>query len=291
MLEIAYLNGQYLKLNEAKVSVLDRGFLFADGVYEVIPVYSGVLFRLKEHIDRLYRSLEGIRMELDLSYDQWQSIIDGLLKHNDADNGDYAVYVQVTRGAAGERNLGFPADIEPTVLLMMWSVISKPKQQLAQGFSAITVDDIRWSWCYIKSIALLPNQLLNQHAKEVGAFEAIIIKDGEVIEGTSSNVFIVKDGIIKTPPAGMHLLGGITRDVVLEIAETYGLTYKTQAIPEHELYQASEIWITSSTKEIWPVVELNHKPVGEGIAGPMWHHMLELYTKYKHDYVNQYKST
>jgi len=270
---LVYLNGDYLPLGEAKVSVLDRGFLFGDGVYEVIPVYGGRPFRLDEHLRRLDDSLCGIRIANPLSDERWAEIFDRLI----AGAHDQYLYLQVTRGAAPKRDHAIPAEIDPTVFVMCSAIAPIP----SSGVRAVTLDDIRWRWCHIKAITLLANVLLRQEAVDRGAAEAILIRDGWITEGAASNVFAVVDGTLTTPPKGNDLLPGITRDLVLELAHENGVPAVERRIGPDELKQASEIWLTSSTREILPVIELDGAPVGNGEPGPLWSRMQAVYQDYK----------
>ncbi len=278
-----YLNGSYLPMEEACVSVMDRGFLFGDGVYEVIPAYGGKLFRLSHHLHRLQNSLDGIQLINPLSTSAWQKILDEVLERNceqtDASN-DQSVYLQVTRGSALKRDHNFPDRVTPTVFVFSNPIEPDPVST-AQGIAAITLDDIRWQYCDIKAITLLANVLLRQQATDHNAAEALLVRDGLVIEGSSSNVFVIRDGAILTPPRGEQMLPGITRDLVLELAEQHALPYRETDINEDTLRQADEIWVTSSTREIIPVTSLDGKSVGDGLPGPIWKSMIELYRRYK----------
>ena len=278
-MSVVYLNGEYLPLEEAKVSVLDRGFLFADGVYEVIPAYGGHLLRLQEHMDRLQTNLDAIRLVNPLSQEDWSNIFQTLLKANPSE--DQSIYLQVTRGVAAKRNHGFPDVVKQTVFIMVTELQPVNKEELRPGISAITLDDIRWKACNIKSISLLGNILLRQQAHDKNAAEAILINDGNVVEGAASNIFIVKDGVIITPPTSFCLLPGITRDLILELAEKHNFKYEVRDIAEDELVTADEIWLTSSTKEILPVVELNGEAVANAQSGPIWERMIDIYQAYK----------
>ena len=273
-----YLNGEYLSLDKACVPVLDRGFIFGDGVYEVIPVYAGNAFRLQHHLQRLKNSMQAVRITNPHTDEEWNAIINEVVTRNN--DGDQSIYLQITRGVA-HRDHRFPGDATPTVFVMSNLFDPVPKQQLENGVNAITLDDIRWQYCSIKSIALLPNILLRQQAVEQGAAEAILLRNGEVTEGAASNVFIVKDGVIITPPKTDCLLPGITRDLVVEQAHEHGLTVKEANIKQTELETADEIWLTSSTKEILPVTKLNGQPVGSGKPGTVWQQMYALYQAYK----------
>jgi D-alanine transaminase len=212
----AYLNGAFLPLDQAHVSVMDRGFLFGDGVYEVIPVYGGKLFRLAAHLKRLQNSLDAIRLGNPLSNAAWTSMLERLVTLNEG--GDQSVYLQVTRGVAPRRDHAFPEDSRPTVFAMCSACLVSRDIDSEPGVSAITLPDIRWQHCNVKAITLLPNILLRQQAVDADTAEAILLKDGYVIEGAASNIFIVTDGVLKTPPNSAALLPGVTRDLVLELA-------------------------------------------------------------------------
>ena len=279
-MSIVYLNGEYLPLDQAKISVLDRGFLFADGVYEVIPAYGGRLLRMNEHLQRLQNSLDAIQLENPIDNKKWLSIIETLLVKNSDGSEDKSIYLQVTRGAA-KRDHGFPDQVKQTVFIMVNELKPVSKDALSKGVSAITLDDIRWKACNIKSISLLGNILLRQQANDNGAAEAILINDGLVTEGAASNVFAVINDVLVTAPSGFRLLPGITRDLILELAVENNIEYEERDFTEDELVAASEIWFTSSTKEILPVVELNGKPVANGKSGPIWEKMIDIYQDYK----------
>jgi D-alanine transaminase len=270
---LVYLNGDYVPLSKAKVSVMDRGFLFGDGVYEVIPVYGGRPFRLEEHLRRLERSLAGIRMVSPLSDGEWAEVFGRLIRGTD----DQYIYLQVTRGAASKRDHAIPAEIAPTVFAMGSPIAPIP----VEGIRAVTVEDIRWHWCHIKAITLLSNVLLRQEAVDLGAAEAILVRDGRVTEGAASNIFIVRKGVLVTPPKSHEILPGITRDLVLELALEHGFACEERSFSLEELRAADEIWMTSSTREILPVIELDGRPVGNGQPGPVWKRMQPVYQAYK----------
>jgi len=276
---IVYLNGDYLPVNEAKVPVLDRGFIFGDGIYEVIPVYGGKLFRLEEHLQRLDNSLNAIQVSNPFNHHEWAALLETLLTHNPCYT-DQSVYVQITRGVA-MRDHGFPPGVTPTVFAMANPLVTTPAEQLEKGAAAITVPDIRWQNCHIKAIALLPNILMRQQALDQGAMEAIFVRDGNVTEGAASNIFIVQNGAIKTPPKSNYLLPGITRDLVVELAHANGMACHETTIRDTELTTADEIWLTSSTKEVMPVTRLDDQPVGNGIPGPVWQQMYGIFQTYK----------
>ncbi len=270
-----YLNGQYLPLAEAKISVMDRGFLFGDGIYEVIPSYSGKLFHFHEHMERLENSLSSIRLPNPHDRAQWLEILTPLL---DA-NLDQSIYLQITRGVGSKRDHAFPENITPTVFAMSSNIV--PFADLDSGVKAISVDDSRWELCNVKATTLLANILLRQQAVEKGCAEAILVKDGYVTEGAASNIFAVIDGILITPPKGREILPGITRNVILELAEKNNIPYSEDIISLDALKTASEIWLTSSTREIVPVVQLDNETIANGKPGPIWQTMNQLFQAYK----------
>lgn len=275
MADTVYLNGEYLPLAEAKVSVLDRGFLFGDGIYEVIPAYAGRLFRLEDHIVRLNNSLREIRLDLDKSVADWQAIFQPML---DSSKDQY-IYLQVTRGYAPKRDHGFPEQILPTVFAMCSEI--KPFPGRITGIKAITIDDTRWQLCNVKAITLLANLLLRQEALDQDCAEAILIRNGYVTEGAASNLFAVIDGELITPPKNNEILPGITRDVILELAEANQIPYREDVIALEALQNASEIWVTSSTREIVPVIDVDGNTVGAGAPGPVYQKMNQLLQTYK----------
>ncbi len=281
-MSIAFLNGEFLPLEQARISPMDRGFLFADGVYEVIPAYSGVLFRLQEHLQRLERSLHEIQLANPHTREQWQTLLEQLIEKNGG--GNISVYLQITRGTADKRDHAFPNPPVPPTLFAMTSPIATPaadSPDTTAGYRAITMDDIRWSRCDIKSVALLPNALMRQHAVQQGCAEAILIRDGFATEGSATNFFIVKDGVVMTPPKSHLILPGITRDLTVELCLANQVPFEEREITEAELKDADEIWLSSSTKEVVPIVELNGKAVGNGQPGPIWKQVARLYVDYK----------
>ena len=269
------MNGAYLPLAEAKVSVLDRGFLFGDGVYEVIPAYAGKLFRLDSHVERLNNSLAAIRLPLNYSVAEWQAIFQPLL----GSSGDQYIYLQITRGCAPKRDHAFPAQTVPTVFAMCSDIV--PFTGKWTGIKAVTLDDTRWQLCHVKAITLLANILLRQQALDQGAAEAILVKNGQVIEGAASNVFAVLNGVLVTPPKSHEILPGITRDVILELAQANGVPCREDSISLSALQSADEVWVASSTREIIPIVELDGVTVGGGVPGPIWHKLDQLLQHYK----------
>ena len=273
-----YLNGEFMPIEQARIPVLDRGFIFGDGVYEVIPVYSRRPFRLAEHLRRLQASLDGIRLANPHDDAEWTRLVRRLLELNAPE--DQSLYLQVTRGVA-KRDHAFPTGVAPTVFMMSNALSTPPREQVEKGVGAITAADNRWLRCDIKSIALLPNVLLRQLAVDAGCVEAVLLRDGIMSEGAASNIFVVKDGILLAPPKSHLMLPGITYDVVLELAQADGIKYQVRAIPESGLRGADEAWLTSSTKEVLAIVMLDGKAVGGGVPGPVFRRMYALYQEYK----------
>lgn len=277
---LAYVNGQYLPLAEAKVSILDRGFLFGDGVYEVIPVYkNNFLFRAIEHLTRLDNSLAAIDITPPLSHEEWLKIFDCLLQEPHPET--CSIYLQITRGADAKRTHVFPDPaVKPTITAFLNQVAIKSKADTAKGLKVATHEDIRWSFCFIKAITLLPNTLMLEHAKQQGLDEVILLRDGYLTEACASNVFIVKKDKIFTTPKSEYILGGITREYILEILDKHNLAYEETEISADELYDADEVWVTSSTKEIAPVIEIDDNVIGNGAAGTMWSKVYDLYKQH-----------
>lgn len=275
----AYLNGQFLPLAEARISPLDRGFLFADGGYEVIPVYSRHPFRIDEHLRRFQNTLDGIRLPNPYSIEQWRKIILRLIA--DAPFDDQTVYVQVTRGADTKRDQPFPAGVAPTVFLFTAPLSEPTIAQRENGVAVITTEDIRWARCDLKSVALLANVLARQQAVDAGCAETIMLRDGFLTEGSATNVFCVKDGVIITPAKDHRILPGITYDVVLELAAQHGAPHEIRPVSEAELRSADELWLTSSTKEVLAITTLDGQPVGSGKPGPVTRQMHEWYVAFR----------
>lgn len=284
---IVFLNGQYLPLSQAHVSVMDRGFLFGDGVYEVIPVFYGQIFRAEQHLRRLEKSLAAVEMDVAVNRNELLEICHELLARNQsAGQQHYSIYIQITRGAAEQREHVFPVGVSPTWFMQCTPFNPVSDEKLAQGGKLITAEDIRWQWCFIKSIALLPNVLFAQHAKERGVDEVAWIRDGKVIEGCSSNVFIVKDGRLYTPPLTAQMLGGVTRDLVLELAATHQLPSEEKVLTLGELLQADEVWMTGSLKELLPIIQVDEHSIGDGQVGPVWKKMKVWYEDFKRNWKN-----
>jgi len=277
-----YLDGKFLPPDQARVSVFDRGFIFGDGVYEVIPVFGGRLFRLPHHLARLEASLAAIRLRNPHTAEEWKTIFTRLM----AEHGtkDQSIYLQVTRGVA-PRDHAFPPNITPTVFAYSQPLKYPPVEQLTQGVTAVTTADIRWQRCDIKAIALLANALLRQQAIEQGAVEAILVRDKVVTEGAASNIFVVSGDRLVTPPKGPYILPGITRDLVVEIARANKIACEEKPVGIESLRTADEVWLTSSTKEILPITRIDGHSVGAGKPGPMHARMFALYKEYKQAFV------
>ncbi len=273
-----YLNGKFLPIEKAFVPVLDRGFIFGDGAYEVIPVYSRHPFHLHEHLLRLQRSLDSIRLKNPHTVAEWSQLIKELLSNYQEQ--DLSIYLHITRGVA-KRDHAFPENVTPTVF-MMSSPLLTPSQELRdRGVSVITAQDNRWLRCDIKSIALLPNVLLRQLAVDTGAVETILLRDGFLTEGSASNVFVVRNGTVLAPPKNELILPGVTYDVVIELATSSSIPLEIRPISEAEFRAADELWLTSSTKEVLPITLLDNAPVGGGRPGAMFKRIYQLYQEHK----------
>jgi D-alanine transaminase len=275
---MVFLNGKFMPIEEARIPVLDRGFIFGDGVYELVPVYSRVPFRLDEHLARLERSLAAVRIRNPYSRAEWREIILQLAAKQPFE--DQGIYFQVTRGVA-KRDHAFPKDVAPTVFIMSNPLVNPPQHLVELGASAVTAIDDRWHRCDIKSISLVGNCLLRQVSAEVGAVETILFRDGKLTEASASNVFAVKGGVILSPDKSNLILPGITYDVIVELAQGAGLPLEFRAMSEAELRAADEIWVTSSSKEVLAITTLDGKSVGSGKPGPVFHAMYRLYQEFK----------
>jgi len=289
-MDIVYLNGNYLPQQQASISIMDRGFLFGDGVYEVIPVFEGEMFGFEEHIQRLEQSLNAVLIPAPLSKQQWKQVCIELIKRNKKTTGSQGIYLQITRGAYDTRSHAFPDNIQPTVVAFCNHSYSKPREELAKGKAAITLADSRRRDCCIKAINLLPNILLYNEARKAGAFEAILIRENRAIECTSSNLFVIKNGEILTPPLSNHILGGITRELILFLAKKNKVKFREIDIDKELLYDADEIWVTGSSKGIVPITTVDDKPIANGQAGPMWHKMMVYYEQYKQTVISKIQS-
>jgi D-alanine transaminase len=275
---MVFLNGKFLPIEEARVPVLDRGFIFGDGVYELVPVYSRVPFRLEEHLTRLERSLAETRIRNPYSRAEWRDIIAQLVAKQSYE--DQGVYFQVTRGVA-KRDHSFPQDSAPTVFIMSNPLVNPPRELVERGAEAVSAQDNRWHRCNIKSISLIGNVLLRQLSADAGATETILFRDGMLTEASACNVFVVRGGVIQGPPKSNLILPGITYDVVLELAQSAQLPIQIRDLSEAETRAADEIWVTSSSKEVLAIVKLDSQPVGDGRPGPVFRRMFQLYQEFK----------
>lgn len=267
---VAFHNGAFLPLESVCISPLDRGFLFGDSVYEVIPSYGGEPFLLEEHLDRLAGSLAAIQLPDPYPRAEWEGLLHRLLRENGGDRGgDYGIYLQVTRGVA-PRDHAFPPAAQPTVFAMVTPIRALADRVHREGVAAVTGDDHRWGRCDIKATTLLANVLARQAATEQGAAEAILLNRGQVTEGAASNVFAVIGDAVVTPPLAQSLLPGITRSLVIRLVRESGFALVERPLSEEELRTAREIWLTSSTREVLPVTRLDDLPVGDGQPGPVW---------------------
>lgn len=276
-MNIVYLNGNYLPQEKATISIMDRGFLFGDGVYEVIPVFNGKFFGFDEHIARLEKSLQSIEIKNPHTPPEWKIIFETLLEKNKKTAGNYSCYCQVTRGADKERSHLFSNQLTPTVVAFISPFKSKTAEQMEKGFSAITEEDSRHGNCYIKAVNLLPNILHMQKAHRQEAIEAILIRDGNAMECTSSNLFIVKNNQLITPPLSPKILSGVTRSYIIKLAHQNHIDCVERNITVNELKNADEIFITGSVKEVCPIVMLDDQLVGNGKVGPLSKKMVALY--------------
>jgi len=262
-----YLNGQFLPLEDAKVSVLDRGFIYGDGVYELVPVYGRKPYRLPQHLARLQRSLDGIRLANPHTDAEWEAIIAGLIgRMTFADQG---VYLQVTRGAA-KRDHAFPAGVAPTVFMMSNPLVLPSREQVERGVAVVTAVDERWLHCDLKTISLLGNVLARQLAVDAGATETVLFRNGYLTEASASNVLLVRGGVIVAPPKDNQILPGITYDVAFELAREGGLPIEVRPVPKDEALAADEMWLSSSTKEVLAVTALDGRPFAGGKPGPVF---------------------
>src|SRR2546427_95957 len=256
-----YLNGDFMPIEHAKISVLDRGFIFGDGVYEVIPVYSRRPFRLEEHLARLQASLDAIRLANPHPPPKWTELVAKIIAGNPWD--DQNIYLQVTRGAA-KRDHAFPKGLKPTVFIMASELVPPSPELVRDGAKAIVLRDFRWLRCDIKSTSLLGNCMLRTLAADQGCVEAILVRDGRLTEASASNVFIVKDGTVLAPPKSHLILPGITYDVVIEILRAHRFPHEVGPAAESALRSAEEIWVTSSSRKGLAMTQLDEKPVGSG---------------------------
>jgi D-alanine transaminase len=280
-LPLCYLDGEYVPWEAARISPFDRGFLYADGVYEVMPVYGGRPFRFAAHALRLQRSLDAIRMQDPHPLEAWREILGGLVERNGG--GDQYVYWQVTRGAERGRNHAPLPDVRRTVFAFCAPFPATPPEVREHGLACVTAPDTRWARCDIKSVALLANVLLRQLAVDAGAGETILLRDGELTEASASAVHVVINGEVRTPVNSARILPGTTRGVVDELAALSGITCRAATVSDTELRKADEIWLSAATRELAPVTLLDGKPVGTGRPGALWRRMDAAFQAYKRE--------
>ena len=265
---MVYLNGNFIQKNKAYISVMDRGFLFGDGVYEIFPIYNKYILGLDPHLNRLQDGLDSINIKNPHTKDEWISLINKIISFNKGSD-DQAIYLQVSRGCDEDRNHTH-GDLKPTVYIQSTGLNSRSKEILLRGGSAISRDDIRWSQCNTKATSLLANTMYAQEAKENDAEEAILCRDGVITEGSSSNVFIVKNNCIYTHPKGPLILPGITREIIIDCANHCGIDLKEVAFDKEALMNADEVWISSSTREVFPITNIDAQQINNGQVGPIW---------------------
>jgi D-alanine transaminase len=273
-----YLNGRFIPMDEARIPVLDRGFIFGDGVYEVIPAYSGYPFRMAQHLTRLQRSLDAIKLGNPLTTVQWGRLVRRMIALNEGK--DQAVYLQVTRGVA-RRDHAFPAKATPTIFMMSNPMTVPPRSLVNRGCACVSATDNRWLRCDIKSTSLLGNVLMRQRAAEAGCLETIMFRDGYLSEASSSNVLVVHGRTVAAPPNNHLVLPGTTNDVVIELVRKARIPLALREIAADEVRAADEIWLTSATKEVLAVTRLDGEPVGSGKPGPVFKRVYRLYQDYK----------
>jgi D-alanine transaminase len=272
--QFVHLNGALVRISDAKISVLDRGFIYGDGAYELVPVYGWRPFRMSQHLARLQRTLDAIRLANPHTNDEWQRLIGELIERQPF--ADQAVYLQVTRGVA-KRDHSFPKDTVPTVFLMSNPLPVPTREQVARGVAVVTAEDNRWKRCDLKTISLLGNVLMRQLATDAGAAETIMFRDGWLTEASSSNVLVVKDGMILAPPKDHQILPGITYDAAIEFARDAGLAVDIRPISKAETLEADEMWLSSSTKEVLAVTTVDGRAFGGGMPGPVFRRMYDLF--------------
>lgn len=278
-MSLCYLNGTFMPLDEARISPMDRGFLFGDAAYEVVPVYSHRPFRLSEHLARLSHTLDQIRLDNPHTSREWEGIVQGLVEASHDE--DVQVYVQVSRGADRVRDQAFPKQVSPTVFAFAAPLVHPSQAVLAKGVSARSSNDIRWLRCDLKVTSLLANCLMRQDAVESGCAETILFRDDVLTEGAASNIFVVKDGALYAPPKDHLMLPGITYDVIIELAQQHGVPLHIGKTTRAQVLAADELWMTSSTREVLAITILDGQPVGEGVPGPLGKQMFAWYQAFK----------
>ncbi len=281
-LPVCYLNGAFVGVDEARISPFDRGFIFGDGVYEVIPLYNGVSLRMREHLLRLQKSMDLLELVNPHSLDEWERLVATLVEKNGG--GDVGVYIQVTRGVA-KRDFAPPKGLTPTVFMMANKLATPARSLYDKGLRCVSLDDFRWERCQIKSTSLLGAVLLKHEANGHQVDDCVLFRNGHLTESSSSNICAVKDGVILCPPKDNLILGGITYDLMIELARKAGMPLEMRRVSRREVRTADELWLTSSTREVIAITELDGKPVGRGEhagkPGPLFWKMFELFQEYK----------
>jgi D-alanine transaminase len=276
--QIVHLNGALLPLADATISVLDRGFIYGDGAYELVPVYARKPFRMTQHLDRLQRTLDGIRLPNPHSRGEWERIIGQVIERTPF--ADQAVYMQVTRGVA-KRDHSFPKDAKPTVFVMSNPLPTPTREQVEDGVAVVTAEDNRWKRCDLKTISLLGNVLMRQLATDADAVETVMFRDGWLTEASASNVLIVKDGTIVAPPKDNQILPGITYDATIEFARDAGLAAEIRPVSRAEAQDADEMWLSSSTKEVLAVTSVDGRAFAGGKPGPVFRRVYDVFQEKK----------
>ena len=274
---MVFLNGIFVDKDKAFVSVMDRGFLFGDGVYEVIPVYNRKLLKPIEHLNRLQKSLDSVSIKNPYNESEWLDILIKLMSYSVSD--DQSIYLQITRGSDTKRVHTYK-DLKPSIYIESNVLKTRTKKEISKGYSAITMKDIRWDRCNIKSTSLLANILYSQEAKKANAEETILHKNNVITEGSTSNVFLIKNGVLFTHPAGSKILSGITREMVLESAKSINIIVKEEACNLDDIYDCDEVWISSSTRGIIPITKIDDKLLNNGVVGKLWKGVYEDYLQY-----------
>jgi D-alanine transaminase len=272
--QIVHLNGELVRIRDAKISVLDRGFIYGDGAYEVVPVYARKPFRMPHHLNRLQRTLDAIRLANPHDDPTWERLVGEVIER--APFHDQAVYLQVTRGVA-RRDHSFPQGVAPTVFIMTNPLPSPTAEQVENGVAVVTAEDNRWQRCDLKTTSLLPNVLMRQLATDAGAIETVMFRDGWLTEASASNVFVVQDGTIVAPPKDHQILPGITYDAAIEFARDAELPIDIRPVSRAEAMEADEMWLSSSTKEVLAVTTIDGRPFGAGKPGPMFRRVYDLF--------------
>ncbi len=271
---IVYLNGEYIRLADARISVLDRGFIFGDGIYDVVPAYAGRPFRMAEHLDRLERSLKSISINVDMERADWEALVTDMLHRSGL--GDCMVYIQVTRGVA-KRDHAFPKNVSPTVFCMVAPFDRPTATERDQGLSAVSLTDVRWLRCEIKSISLLGNVLAKQAAVDAGVDEVVQFRDGYLTEGASSNMWVARNGVLLAPPRDNLILEGIRYSLLEALCVQTDVPFEARAISREEVATADEIMMTSATREVLPITQFDGKPVGDGQPGTVYRKLRAAY--------------